>query len=89
MKNTETLFVEFNSAMNSSNSMSSTSETLNGNIYSTEVSFIQLLFFVRYDGVGDTYSKVDPVLKKHLSINELGIIVLFAAANGDVLALRR
>ena len=33
--------------------------------------------------------KIDPVMKKTLSRNELGIIVLFAAANGDILTLKR
>ena len=33
--------------------------------------------------------KIDPVMKKTLSRNELGIIVLFAAANGDILPLKR
>lgn len=33
--------------------------------------------------------KIDPVLKKTLSRSEHSIIVLFAAANGDLLTLRR
>jgi hypothetical protein len=37
----------------------------------------------------ETSVKIDPILKKSLSRNELGIIVLFAAANGDLLTLKR
>jgi hypothetical protein len=47
-------------------------------------------FYFRFEGVGEqTNMKIDPILKKSLSRNELGIIVLFAAANGDLLTLKR
>jgi hypothetical protein len=47
-------------------------------------------FHFRFEGVGEqTNMKIDPILKKSLSRNELGIIVLFAAANGDLLTLKR
>ena len=39
--------------------------------------------------MGDLEEKIDPTLKKSFSVNELGIQLLFAAANGDMLALRR
>ena len=49
-----------------------------------------LFFKTRFEGVGEqTHLKLDPTLKKSLSRNELGIIVLFAAANGDLLTLKR
>jgi len=43
----------------------------------------------RFDGDADLTEKVDPTLKKTFSMNELGIQLLFAAANGDLLAIRR
>ncbi len=50
----------------------------------------KLSFDSRFEGVGEqTHVKLDPTLKKSLSRNELGIIVLFAAANGDLLTLKR
>lgn len=45
--------------------------------------------FHRFDGVGDLEAKINPTLKKTFSVSELGIQLLFAAANGDLLALRR
>jgi len=45
---------------------------------------------LRFEGVGTNETiKIDPVLKKTLSRNEHSMIVLFAAANGDLLTLRR
>jgi len=45
---------------------------------------------LRFEGVGTKETiKIDPVLKKTLSRNEHSMIVLFAAANGDLLTLRR
>ena len=43
----------------------------------------------RFDGVGDLAEKIDPTLKKTFSLNEQSIQVLFAAANGDLIELRR
>ncbi len=44
----------------------------------------------RFEGVGMRETlKIDPVLKKTLTRNEHSIIVLFAAANGDLLTLKR
>ena len=50
-----------------------------------------LLFYlnVRFDGVGELAEKIDPTLNKTYSMNEQSIQILFAAANGDMLELRR
>jgi glutaminase len=54
---------------------------------------INLYQFHKYDNVGaalDNYtgSKIDPILKKSFTANELGIQLLFASANGDLVFLR-
>ena len=54
---------------------------------------INLYQFHKYDNVGAalgvTRSKIDPILKKSFTANELGIQLLFASANGDLVFLRR
>jgi len=45
--------------------------------------------FHRFDGVGDLAEKIDPTLVKTYSMNELSTQIIFAAANGDMLELRR
>ena len=46
-------------------------------------------FFERFDGVGELAEKIDPTLVKTYSMNELSTQIIFAAANGDMLELRR
>ena len=43
----------------------------------------------RFDGVGEHAEKIDPTLVKTYSMNELSTQIIFAAANGDMLELRR
>jgi len=54
---------------------------------------INLYQFHKYDNVGAglrvVSSKIDPILKKSFTANELGIQLLFASANGDLVFLRR
>ena len=53
---------------------------------------INLYQFHKYDNVGAALgvvgSKIDPILKKSFTANELGIQLLFASANGDLVFLR-
>jgi hypothetical protein len=39
--------------------------------------------------VGELAEKIDPTLVKTYSMNELSTQIIFAAANGDMLELRR
>jgi len=52
---------------------------------------INLYQFHKYDNVGlhGHSNKIDPTLKRSFTANELGIQLLFASANGDVVFLRR
>jgi len=54
---------------------------------------INLYQFHKYDNVGVDMSlsrkKIDPTLRKSYTANELGIQLLFASANGDLVFLRR
>ena len=52
---------------------------------------IKLYEFHKYDNVGlqGTSKKIDPTLKRRYTANELGIQLLFASANGDLVFLRR
>ena len=52
---------------------------------------INLYQFHKYDNVGfqQNSNKIDPTLKRSFTANELGIQLLFASANGDVVFLRR
>jgi glutaminase len=52
---------------------------------------INLYQFHKYDNVGmhGHSKKMDPTLKRSYTANELGIQLLFAAANGDLVFLRR
>lgn len=53
---------------------------------------IKLYQFHKYDNVGavaQPTGKIDPTLKKSYTASELGIQLLFASANGDVVFLRR
>ena len=49
---------------------------------------INLYQFHKYDNVGmpigEPENKIDPILKKSFTTNELGIQLLFASANGDL-----
>ena len=48
-----------------------------------------LYFDYRFDGVGELAEKIDPTQNKTFSIHEQSIQIIFAAANGDMIALRR
>ena len=54
---------------------------------------INIYQFHKYDNVGPDVrsltSKIDPILKKSFTANELGIQLLFASAYGDLVFLRR
>ena len=52
---------------------------------------IRLYSFHKYDNIGDHDSskKIDPTLKRTYTASELGIQLLFASANGDIVFLRR
>merc|ERR1719464_234033 len=52
---------------------------------------INLYQFHKYDNVGlhGHSNKIDPTLKRSFTANELGIQLLFASANGDLVFLRR
>jgi len=53
---------------------------------------INIYQFHKYDNVGTTLcrsSKIDPTLKRSFTASELGIQLLFASANGDLIFLRR